>query len=71
MTKVSQLKPKPNDKVVKLLEGFLERAKAGELRSIALVGLNPEGSVSAWHHDNELQALLGAVLVVQHRILSE
>ena len=71
MTNVSQLKPKPNARVVELLESFLKRAKDGEIRSIALVGLNSEGSTSAWHHDNEMQTLLGAVLVVQHRILSE
>lgn len=71
MTNLAAVKPKPNDKVVELLENFLQRAKDGDLRSVALVGLNQEGSVSAWHHNNELQTLLGAILVVQHRILSE
>lgn len=71
MTKVTQL-VKSNQSVpgvVQLLEEILERAKAGEIRSIAIAGVTlARGSTTAWHHENDCFTLAGVVGSLNYRI---
>lgn len=59
----------PVESVVAILEKALERAKSGELRSIALAGtLGNNDATTAYDYENGIFALLGALTYLQGRI---
>lgn len=59
-----------NDAVVAILENMLERAKSGEVVSIAISGYTADdGIVSVFHSGNHLFALLGAIDYCKLRVL--
>ena len=59
----------PVERVVQLLEHALNRAKSGELRSIAIAGVCANfDATTAYEHEDHIFALLGAVSYLQGRI---
>lgn len=57
---------------IALLERTLERAKSGELRSVAIAGITQNGyATTEWHSEGELFALCGAVTWLSSRIIPE
>jgi hypothetical protein len=63
----------PSQDVIALLEEFLNRAKAGQVASIACVALTPHGaSMMAWSVDaGEDHAMIGAVAVAQAQMVQD
>lgn len=56
----------PCSRIVEILEQALAHAKAGELRSVVVVGSGREGSLTAVHIDgDDGAALLGALVLSQ------
>lgn len=45
MSNLSELRPTPNDELVKMLESLVERAKSGEMQSAAVCIVNSDCSV--------------------------
>lgn len=61
-----------NKDVVASLERLLEEAKRGEIQSFAFAAVRPCGdSVTGWNNRAHYHHLLGALLVVQNRLLNE
>jgi hypothetical protein len=65
--------PEPNADVIRLLERFLEEAKRGEIKAVALAMVRPNRDVTTgWTtSDQLLTLLLGAVSGLQARMASE
>lgn len=66
--------PEVNPDAVEKLETMLARAKAGELRAVAIAGLTTEGYTGCYAEDDrqlDRPALLGAIMSLQHRYLTE
>jgi hypothetical protein len=63
----------PSQDVIALLEGFLNRAKAGQVASIACVALTPQGAtMMAWSLDAGADhAMIGAVAVAQAQMVQD
>lgn len=60
-----------NKELVASLEKLLEDAKRGELQSLAYAAVRPCGdSVTGWNNRAHYHQLLGALLVVQNRMLA-
>lgn len=60
-----------NKDVVASLERLLEEAKRGEIQSLAYAAVKPCGdSVTGWNNRAHYHQLLGALLVVQNRMLA-
>lgn len=61
----------PDERVVDLLEGYLKEAKAGNLRSVAVVGVTTDGTVTtAWRHNSDLFTMVGGVAWLQQRLVN-
>lgn len=57
------------EKVIQVLEETLERAKSGEIRSVAIAGVCANHSVTTtWAHEDQIFALLGGLAYLQGRI---
>jgi hypothetical protein len=55
---------------VELLERALEKAKSGELRSVAIAGIKQNSNaLTQWHSEGELFALCGAVSWLSSRMV--
>lgn len=62
----------PNPAVVDLLEEALGMARRGEIVSVGLVRLDAQGTANtAWTHQSQYFALMGAVQVLMHRLLAD
>jgi hypothetical protein len=62
----------PGEDVIEKLELALERARKGELSSVAIVGVTREGLTwSAWSAIPSLSTLVGAVVRLQHDLLRD
>lgn len=60
----------PGEDIVPLLESLIERAKAGELSSLAVAYVNREGcTAQEWSPAPSLATLLGSVAALQHRLI--
>lgn len=54
---------------VRLLEDMLLKARSGEIRSVAIVGVKTNGHVvSAYHSEDQYYTLLGAASWLAHRM---
>lgn len=63
-------KGQPVDEVVKELEELIAKARAGEVRSVAYVTINRDGTSSAVHAGtSQWLHLVGALRRLEHRIL--
>lgn len=61
----------PVTDTIEVLERMLERAKTGEVRSVAMVcTLGNRDVVTDWSNNNEFFALIGGVNWLKHRMLS-
>ena len=70
---VIEFKPKTkvNQSAVELLEDFLERAKSGEIDCISIAALTDGSSVTQWSECDHIQALLGAITILEARLIRE
>jgi hypothetical protein len=72
MSNLVELKTRPvlvNESVVARLEEVLAEARAGKIASVAIAGVESDGSiVSAWSETDDFGKLLGAVARLQFRI---
>lgn len=60
----------PVPETIQVLERMLERAKAGEVRSVAMVATRGNRDVvTDWSNNNEFFALMGGVDWLKHRML--
>jgi hypothetical protein len=75
MMNVVEFKPRTkivNESVVELLEHWLEMAKSGEVDTVAIAGLISDGSsISQASEVGHVQALLGALRILEMRIVRE
>lgn len=56
---------------IKVLEDMLAKARSGEIRSVAVVGVKAnENVISAWHSESQYYTLLGAASWLAHRMNS-
>lgn len=54
---------------IRLLEEMLEKARSGEIRSVAVVTVKANGNVtSCWHSEDQFHTLLGALSWISHRM---
>lgn len=62
----------PNPDVVRVLERYLERAKAGDIVAVAIAGVRHDGAnTSIWASDGGLtNALISSVAMLDHRVLA-
>lgn len=71
---LERLKPKPNPEIVKLLEGLLQQAYKGEIRSVAFAYIRPSESMkdnwSFWAEQRDKLTLVGALTACQLFILN-
>lgn len=59
-----------NTEVVEVLEHWLEMAKAGEIVSISIAGVRDDlASHTQWSSCDNIQILIGAVAILQHKII--
>lgn len=59
----------PGLDIVPLLESLIERAKAGELSSVAVAYVSREGVTNQeWSTAPSIGTLIGSVAVLQHRL---
>lgn len=72
MTEVRVLDSAPiSDATVPLLEDMLERAKAGQLSSVAVAVVYRDGSTGdAWSNPPSVATLIGAVTIMQTRLVA-
>lgn len=68
---VLEFKPrvKINQSAVELLEDFLERVKSGEIDTVAIAALTDGSSVTQWSECDHVQALLGAIAILEARLI--
>lgn len=61
----------PNETVVAMLEDFLAKAKAGDIRSVAIaaVGLQ-HNSMTAYHTENQTWSLIGSTQYLVGRMVN-
>jgi hypothetical protein len=69
---VVEFKPKikVNQSAVELLEEFLERVKSGEIETVAIAALSDGSSVTQWSECDHVQALLGAITILEARLIN-
>ncbi|QIG69482.1 hypothetical protein EVB79_112 [Rhizobium phage RHph_N3_13] len=61
-----------NESCVELLESWLERAKSGEVQTVAIAGLtDSSSSTTQWSEIDHVQALLGALKILEARIVRQ
>lgn len=62
-----------NDKVVKIIEDLLERAKKGEIVAVAIATIMPDLSTGSAYTlgDSTIAELLGAISIMNYRIISQ
>ena len=61
-----------NQDIVAMLEQYLDEAKRGEISMLALAGIRPDHSCVTQSSGGErVQSLLGAIVILQNRILNE
>lgn len=54
---------------IKIIESMLDKARSGEIRSIAIVGVKANQSVvSCWHSEEQFHTLLGAASWLSYRM---
>lgn len=66
-------KPKQNDDIVQMLEEWLDRARAGDVQVMALVGVKPDATISTeWRGltGGGLHELISGISVLNYRVLS-
>lgn len=72
---VVEFKPREkivNESCVSTLEEWLERAKAGDVITVAIAGLtNENSSTTQWSEIDAVSALLGAITILEARIVRE
>jgi hypothetical protein len=71
---VVEFKPREkivNESAVELLEDFLERVKSGEIDCISIAALTDGSSVTQWSECDHIQALLGAITILEARLIRE
>jgi hypothetical protein len=63
---------KINAETVEILREYLSLAEAGELQAVAVAGVRPDGSSQTQSSSTDhFQTLIGAVAVLQHRMIEE
>lgn len=71
---VVELKPfkaVANEQTLAILRDWLDMAERGEIVSVAIAAIGPDGkSFTAASQAEPLQTLLGAVTILQHRMLA-
>lgn len=60
----------PAEDVVGLLESWLERARGGELVSVAVAGVDREGASMHAYTTGWKVSLIGALTLLQHRVVT-
>ncbi len=61
----------PVPETIELLEQVLEKARSGEIRSVAVVGVKPNYHVfSCWHSEGQYYTLIGGLSWLSHRMNS-
>ena len=69
--KLSTRPDQHSEEAASVLAQHLERAKAGEVVSVALVTLNRDGSTSShWSSSDDFQPLIGGVSILAHRMIA-
>jgi hypothetical protein len=72
---VVELKTRPvevNENVVETLRHALAQAEAGQIKAVAVVGIMPDMSVMTAASSNDcLPSLVGALAILQHRLLND
>lgn len=59
------------EETVKILEEWIEEARRGEIVSVALVGLRPDGSSTEESSStSHVHALIGAIRILETRVLA-
>lgn len=70
-----RLLPSPSDpvpSVVEMLEDMLQRARAGEIVAVAIVGITRDGSAMRfWEPNNRSIELVGGVSIMQNRLIAD
>lgn len=64
----------PRDEVIALLERWLERARAGDVQAMALVGIRPGGIIlTEWIRceDGSNHELVSGCSILQHRVIAK
>ena len=56
---IKDYRPEPKQAVIDVLENYLERAKKGELRSVAVAGLLHDNTPIVAHADGSFAELVG------------
>lgn len=73
-TKIVELKTRPakqNAETIRLLKQWLAMAETGELQIIAMAGILSDGaSQSCASSSDDIQRLLGAIAILNYRIMS-
>lgn len=60
----------PVPETVELIERMLEKAKSGEIRSVAVAyTLEGRGTITNWHNNGEFYVLMSSVAVLHHEML--
>jgi len=58
------------ESVIELLETALKEARAGEIQAIAVAIVRPSSALNtAWSDNSNVSPLLGAALLLQHRLM--
>jgi len=61
-----------NEQTVDILRRFLELAESGDIQSVAIAAIQPDGaSRTESSSTDHFQALIGSVAVLQHRMIEE
>lgn len=61
-----------NAECVAMLRDFLALAEAGDIESVAIAALQPDGTAVTQASDGDhFPAMLGAVAILQHRMITE
>jgi hypothetical protein len=75
MTNIVELKTRTtivNESCVELLEEWLERARSGEIHTVAIAGLTDQSSsITQWSEIDHVQALLGALRILEARVVRQ
>ena len=59
-----------NESVIKMLRDFLEQAERGEIVAAVIAAVTPSGaSITEASGSDHLQTLLGAMSILQHRMI--
>jgi hypothetical protein len=75
MTKLVSLDTRPkqiNKETVEILEAYLVKAKSGVIEGVAIAAILPDGSSDTQSSSTDhFQRLIGAVAILQHRMIDE